>query len=79
MGNGIVAMVAWFALPLQLALTLERTSRAGVSVLAELLRYFSDFTILTNLLVAAAATSAALAPEKFAMRRADEARCVRLP
>jgi len=59
---GFVALATWFALVLQLVLILSRASADGVSPAAEVGRYFSYFTILTNLLVAAATTFAALAP-----------------
>jgi hypothetical protein len=62
-GAGIVAIVAGFALTLQFALILGRASSDGVSMLAEVVRFFSYFTILTNLLVAAAASAAAFAPD----------------
>ncbi len=47
-----IAMIAWFALGLQLYLTIATGAAGTAAVLARVGNYFSFFTILTNLLVA---------------------------
>ncbi|MEO6688713.1 MAG: Pr6Pr family membrane protein [Dokdonella sp.] len=54
---GVIAVVAWSALILQYALLIELT-RNDIGVLLGTLRYFSFFTILSNLLIALTATYA---------------------
>jgi hypothetical protein len=49
-----LSFVAWSALALQLSLTLEQAQISGTSLSSSLSGYFSYFTILTNLLIAAA-------------------------
>jgi hypothetical protein len=53
------AVVAWFALLLQLWLSIELGRQNGQSVLHGVWMYFAFFTILTNLLAAAALAAAA--------------------
>lgn len=48
----LLALIAWSALALQLYLTLATSHAEGVPVSRTLIRYFSFFTILSNLLVA---------------------------
>jgi len=55
------ALFGWFALALQLYLVLVQ-SRAGLAMLGAVITYFSFFTILTNLLVAAVFTAIAIQP-----------------
>jgi hypothetical protein len=57
------AAVAWFALVLQYTLTI---TKPGAPFLEATVRYFSFFTILTNILVALALTLPWLAPESRA-------------
>jgi hypothetical protein len=57
------AAVAWFALVLQYTLTI---TKPGAPFLEATVRYFSFFTILTNILVALALTLPCLAPESRA-------------
>ncbi|HLL27191.1 MAG TPA: Pr6Pr family membrane protein [Xanthobacteraceae bacterium] len=54
----LIALLAWAALALQFVLVLHYSAAAGRSLLDALARYFSFFTILTNLLVAALLTGA---------------------
>lgn len=56
---GVIAVVAWSALILQYALLIELT-RNDIGILLGSLRYFSFFTILSNLLVALTTTYALL-------------------
>lgn len=55
---GLAALVGWFAFVLQLVLML--TAPAETSAAARLVNFFSYFTILSNLLVAAVLTASAL-------------------
>ncbi len=55
------ASLAWFALSLQLLLTIRTSITNGMSVIGALATYFSFFTILTNLLVALVLTFSLLA------------------
>jgi hypothetical protein len=48
----LVALVAWFGLLLQLALTIRLVLSQGGTVVGALVIYFGYFTVLTNLLVA---------------------------
>lgn len=57
------AAVAWFALVLQYTLTV---TKPGAPFLEATVRYFSFFTIITNVLVALALTLPWLAPESRA-------------
>ncbi|RDS80217.1 hypothetical protein DWU98_15020 [Dyella monticola] len=58
----LIALVAWFALLLQLYLSLRLTYSMGTSTAEGVAIYFGYFTVLTNLLVAAAATGPVVAP-----------------
>ena len=58
----LIALVAWAALLLQLYLSLRLTDAMGLSMAEGVAIYFGYFTILTNLLVAIAATGPVLAP-----------------
>lgn len=60
---GVVALVAWSALAIQLPLSLASSLAAGRSIAGGLLVFFSYFTILTNLLVAVVMTRLALGRE----------------
>jgi hypothetical protein len=57
------AVIAWFAIGLQLLLVLEVNLALGRTVLATVVAFFSYFTITTNLLVAAGLTWRWLAPQ----------------
>ena len=56
---GVIAVVVWLALALQLIVTLDNTAIGGHTVARALWRYFGYFTILTNLLVAVTLTRVA--------------------
>jgi hypothetical protein len=56
----IIAVIAWFALLLQLFLMVHNSAEG---ILPAVVNYFSFFTILTNLLVAVATSFPLLAPE----------------
>ncbi|WP_158794636.1 Pr6Pr family membrane protein [Granulicella sp. L60] len=56
----VMAVIAWLALILQIALVLKTLETTGQFVLSSLINTFSYFTILTNLLVAIVSTAAAL-------------------
>lgn len=55
----LIAALGWFALVLQLVLIIAATRAAGGTAAGAVLNYFSFFTILTNILVAAAMTATA--------------------
>jgi len=57
-----IALFGWAGLMLQLYIIMQSAIENNVSIAAELLRYFSYFTILTNLLVALCATIILLSP-----------------
>jgi hypothetical protein len=63
-----MALLAWFALGLQLCLTIMMSQDNGSGTLAGIWLYLAFFTILTNLLVALAATWPWLAPASAAGR-----------
>ena len=63
---GIVAATAWFALTVQLTLSLKTVDTTGFSTLKTLTNFFSYFTILSNLLVAICLTSVVIAPSSKA-------------
>ena len=48
----IIALLAWFGLSLQFTLIVDATKSNGKPLADEVVRFFSYFTILTNLLVA---------------------------
>jgi len=58
--RGLIIIVAWFGLLVQLYLTV--TTDSGKSVFEKLVNYFSYFTILTNTLVAFGTTMSLLLP-----------------
>lgn len=58
----MIALFAWFGLVLQLYLMIRMALENNVSLPAELLRFFSYFTILTNLLVAVCLTCVLVSP-----------------
>ncbi len=58
---GILAAIGWFALALQLRLILGVNGAAGVPAVETLVRFFSYYTILTNILAALVLTGAMLA------------------
>ncbi len=71
---GLIAMLGWAALALQLYLIVELRLEQGASVLVGIVNCLSYFTILTNLLVAAATTAIAWFPSiKFFRRPAVQA------
>lgn len=51
------ASVAWFALLLQVPLTIRTSLANGMTLIGAILTYFSFFTLLTNLLAAVVLTS----------------------
>lgn len=61
---GLVAVVGWGGLGLQLWITLGAMACNGVSTADALWRYLGYFTILTNILVAIVATRAAILPDR---------------
>lgn len=58
----LIAFVAWFGVVLQLYLSLRLTDARGMSTMQGLAIYFGYFTVLTNILVAVAATWPAALP-----------------
>ncbi len=58
----LIAFVAWFGVVLQLYLSLRLTDARGMGTLQGLAIYFGYFTVLTNILVAVAATWPAVLP-----------------
>ncbi len=60
---GGIASVGWFSLGLQLYLAIDGALARGVPVAGAITAYFSFFTILTNLLIAACLSLAAVAPD----------------
>ena len=58
----VVALVAWSALALQMALVIQKMTGEGASVADAVWRFFGFFTILTNVAVAVQATVAASGP-----------------
>ncbi len=61
----LVALVAWGALCLQLALTIQKMTNEGASVVDAVWRFFGYFTILVNCAVAVQATAAAIRRPSF--------------
>lgn len=59
---GIIAIITWFALILQLSLTVKTTGVTGFSTVKTVINYFSYFTILSNILVAVSLTAILLSP-----------------
>ncbi|MHA6205901.1 Pr6Pr family membrane protein [Dyella soli] len=62
------ALLGWFALVLQLWLSIELTEAQGKGALAGVWIYLGFYTILTNLLVAKALSSAAIGPRSPVIR-----------
>lgn len=58
----LIALVGWFALCLQFYLAIPLYLSKGMTVFETLLRFFSYFTILTNILVALSFTTCLIAP-----------------
>ena len=58
----LVALVAWAALALQMALIIQKMTGEGASVADAVWRFFGFFTILVNCAVAVQATAAAMGP-----------------
>ena len=58
----LVAIVAWSALILQMALTIQKMTGEGASVAQAIWRFFGFFTILVNCAVAVQATAAVVQP-----------------
>jgi hypothetical protein len=58
---GILAAIGWFALALQLRLILGGNDAAGIPAVETLVRFFSYYTILTNVLAALVLTGTVLA------------------
>lgn len=58
----LTALVAWFALAVQLILIIQKMTGEGASVLEAVWRYFGFFTILTNCAVAVVATAIVMRP-----------------
>jgi hypothetical protein len=52
----VLAGIAWFALGLQLSLSLKTTGSTGFSSIKTVINFFSYFTILSNILVATSLT-----------------------
>jgi hypothetical protein len=70
----LLAVIAWLAVLLQIALAVRTVTAAGQSPIAGVINTLSYFTILTNLIVAIVSTAAALhsttsnAPDSFLSR-----------
>ena len=64
----IIALVAWFALSLQLYILINNTPGNGMTPWQAVARFFIFFTILSNLLVAISLTTALLTPYSKAGR-----------
>jgi hypothetical protein len=58
----IIAVLVWYGLVLQLYLIIQKAREEGFPLFDEVMRYFSYFTILTNLMVAICVTSILLSP-----------------
>lgn len=59
---GIITVVCWFGLVLQFVVVLTSEVNQSLSVAERIIRYFSFFTILTNLIVAITTTAIAFFP-----------------
>ncbi|MBL7746474.1 MAG: Pr6Pr family membrane protein [Chitinophagaceae bacterium] len=60
--TAILAVITWFALALQLKLSVESTPTTGFTATKTVINFFSYFTILSNLLVALTLTIPLLSP-----------------
>jgi hypothetical protein len=58
-----IAVIAWFALLLQLYLMVAKSPASGRAVMGTVVNYFSFFIILTNLVVAVVLTFSVEIPE----------------
>jgi hypothetical protein len=58
----VIAIIAWFALILQLSLSLKTITATGFSSLKTITNFFSYFTILSNLFVAISLTLVLISP-----------------
>lgn len=58
----LIAVVGWFALGLQFAVMLVSPANESLAVTERVIRFFSFFTILTNLIVAVTTTAIAFFP-----------------
>jgi uncharacterized membrane protein len=59
---GVLAVLGWTALGIELAFTISGALAKGAPLTPALIRYFSFFTILTNLLLALVLTTSCLRP-----------------
>jgi hypothetical protein len=64
----VAALLGWFALTLQLILTIQLAVEHGRSVPAALWQWIGYFTITTNILAAVALSASAIGPRGAAMR-----------
>lgn len=68
----IIAIVGWFALILQFVLAITNPALRDVAMIERIIRFFSFFTVLTNLIVALTTTAIAFFPNtklgRFALR-----------
>jgi hypothetical protein len=64
----VAALLGWFALTLQLILTIQLAVEHGRSVPAALWQWIGYFTITTNILVAVALSASAVGPRASVMR-----------
>ena len=62
----LIAIIAWAALGMQFCLILQARNVTGFSMVKTVVNFFSYFTILSNLLVAACLTAVLLAPSSAA-------------
>ena len=74
---GIIAIVGWFALALQFYLILTVPENQSLAIAERIVRFFSFFTILTNLIVALTTSAIAFIPAsrlgRFAVRSTTQA------
>jgi len=66
--TAILAVITWFALALQLKLSVESTSATGFTTTKTVINFFSYFTILSNLLVALSLTIPLFSPHSASGR-----------
>ena len=60
---GVIAIVAWFGLILQFVIVLTSEVNQSLTVAERIIRYFSFFTVATNIIVAITTTAIALLPQ----------------
>ncbi|MEJ0092011.1 MAG: Pr6Pr family membrane protein [Methylocella sp.] len=70
----VLAVLAWFGVIVQLSLNIHHAVSENLSVAASLVRFFSFFTIETNMLVALVLTLSALRPQSDQMLLRPSAR-----